>query len=132
MKQLTGLFFALFAVVVMQTQFVGADEWSQWRGENREGVWNETGIIEKFEGPEIPIRWRVPIGSGYSGPSVSLTDGSISPIVSINRNRSNAFTVSIGKPGTKFGLTLTIAYTKSTIQQAPVRMSLSMMDSLTP
>ncbi len=71
MKQLTNLFLVLFAVVVIQAQFVNADEWPQWRGENREGVWNETGIIEKFEEPEIPIRWRVPIGSGYSGPSVA-------------------------------------------------------------
>ena len=58
-------------MAIIQTQLVSADEWSQWRGENREGVWNETGIIEKFEGSEIPIRWRVPIGSGYSGPSVA-------------------------------------------------------------
>ena len=64
MKQLTGLFFILFVMAMIQTQLVSADEWTQWRGENREGVWNETGIIEKFEGPEIPIRWRVPIGSG--------------------------------------------------------------------
>ena len=71
MKQLTCLFVALFAITVVQVQFATADEWHQWRGENREGVWNETGIIEKFEGEEIPLRWRVPIGSGYSGPSVA-------------------------------------------------------------
>ncbi len=71
MKRLTNLFLVLFSVVMMQAQLVNADEWPQWRGENREGVWNETGIIEKFEGPGIPIRWRVPIGSGYSGPSVA-------------------------------------------------------------
>ena len=71
MKQLTGLFFILFVMAMIQTQLVSADEWTQWRGENREGVWNETGIIEKFEEPEIPIRWRVPIGSGYSGPTVA-------------------------------------------------------------
>lgn len=71
MKQLTNLFLVLFAIVVTQAQLVSADEWPQWRGENREGVWNETGIIERFEEPEIPIRWRVPIGSGYSGPSVA-------------------------------------------------------------
>ena len=71
MKRLTNLFLVLFSVVMIQAQLVNADEWPQWRGENREGVWNETGIIEKFEGPEIPIRWRVPIGSGYSGPSVA-------------------------------------------------------------
>ncbi|MDE0506677.1 MAG: PQQ-like beta-propeller repeat protein [Candidatus Poribacteria bacterium] len=71
MKKLTTQFLVLFATVVIQTQTLNADEWPQWRGENREGVWNETGIIEKFEEPEIPIRWRVPIGSGYSGPSVA-------------------------------------------------------------
>ena len=57
--------------MVIQAQSLNADAWPQWRGENREGVWNESGIIDKFEEPEIPIRWRAPIGSGYSGPSVA-------------------------------------------------------------
>ena len=71
MKQLTGLFFILFVMAMIQTQLVSADEWSQWRGENREGTWKESGIIEKFEAEQIPIRWRVPISSGYSGPAVA-------------------------------------------------------------
>ena len=71
MKQFICLLIALFAVLPMQAHFASADEWQQWRGKNREGVWNETGIIEKFEGTEVPLRWRVPIGSGYSGPSVA-------------------------------------------------------------
>ena len=48
-----------------------ADDWPQWRGVNRDGVWNETGIIEKFDAPEVRIRWRVPVSSGYSGPTVA-------------------------------------------------------------
>jgi outer membrane protein assembly factor BamB len=53
-----------------------ADDWPQWRGPNRDGVWRETGVIEKFdadklEGGQIPIKWRVEIGSGYSGPTVA-------------------------------------------------------------
>ena len=71
MKQLTGLFIILFVIVFVMVQFSPAEDWSQWRGQNRDGVWNETGIIEKFDAPEIPIRWTVPIGSGYSGPSVA-------------------------------------------------------------
>ena len=71
MKQLTCLLIVLFAAAVMPAKYVSADEWHQWRGENREGVWNETGILDKFEGEQIPLRWRVPIGSGYSGPSVA-------------------------------------------------------------
>ncbi|MCS6860222.1 MAG: PQQ-like beta-propeller repeat protein [Abditibacteriales bacterium] len=48
-----------------------ADDWPQWRGPHRDGVWRETGIIEKFDSPEIKIRWRVPISNGYSGPTVA-------------------------------------------------------------
>lgn len=71
MKQLTYLFAVLFIIVSGQVQFTAADDWSQWRGNNRDGVWKETGIIEKFDEPQIPIRWSVPIGSGYSGPTVA-------------------------------------------------------------
>lgn len=48
-----------------------ADDWPQWRGPNRDGVWSETGIIGEFPGPQIEPRWRVPISSGYSGPTVA-------------------------------------------------------------
>ena len=46
-----------------------ADDWPQWRGPTRDGVWKETGIIDKFPAPQLAIRWRVPIGSGYCGPT---------------------------------------------------------------
>ena len=48
-----------------------ADDWPQWRGPNRDGVWEETGIIEKFATTRLKPRWSVPIGSGYSGPTVA-------------------------------------------------------------
>jgi outer membrane protein assembly factor BamB len=48
-----------------------SDEWPQWRGPNRDGVWHETGIIKKFSSDEIEPRWRQPIGPGYSGPTVA-------------------------------------------------------------
>jgi outer membrane protein assembly factor BamB len=48
-----------------------ADEWPQWRGPNRDGVWAETGIVDKFDGAEIQAKWRVPISSGYCGPTVA-------------------------------------------------------------
>ena len=61
-----GLF--VFSAAVLPAY---ADDWPQWRGINRDGVWNETGIIDKFEAPEVNIRWRVPVSSGYSGPTVA-------------------------------------------------------------
>lgn len=50
---------------------LGAEEWPQWRGPNRDGVWSETGTIERFSGPEVKLRWRVPISGGYTGPTVA-------------------------------------------------------------
>ncbi|PYJ87518.1 MAG: pyrrolo-quinoline quinone [Verrucomicrobia bacterium] len=48
-----------------------ADDWPQWLGPQRDGVWREIGILEKFpaEGPKV--RWRAPIGAGYTGPAVA-------------------------------------------------------------
>ena len=46
-------------------------DWPQWRGAQRDGIWRETGTVEKFAGPTIPLRWTVPIGAGYGGPTVA-------------------------------------------------------------
>lgn len=48
-----------------------ADDWPQWLGPRRDGIWRETGVIEKFPSAGVNIRWRVPVGSGYSSPSVA-------------------------------------------------------------
>src|SRR5210317_336955 len=50
---------------------VFAQDWPDWRGENRDGVWNETGIVEKFDSDALKHKWSVEIGSGYSGPTVA-------------------------------------------------------------
>ena len=48
-----------------------ADDWPQWRGENRDGVWRESGIVESIPRSGLKYRWRVKIGRGYSGPVVA-------------------------------------------------------------
>lgn len=48
-----------------------ADDWPQWRGVGSRGEWSEAGVISKFDGPQLPIKWRVPIAAGYSGPTVA-------------------------------------------------------------
>jgi outer membrane protein assembly factor BamB len=50
---------------------VRAEDWPQWRGPNRDGVWNETGIMESFPPDGLKIRWRVPVGPGWSSPVVA-------------------------------------------------------------
>ena len=71
MKRITLLLTVFITVFSLNIYYVSADDWPQWRGPNRDGVWKETGIIEKFDGENIPIKWSVPIGSGYSGPTVA-------------------------------------------------------------
>ena len=50
---------------------VRADDWHQWRGADRLGVWHETGIIDRFPDAGLKVTWRVPIRSGFSGPAVA-------------------------------------------------------------
>ena len=48
-----------------------AADWPQWRGPQRDGVWRETGIIDRFQSEKLEPVWSVPIGAGYSGPTVA-------------------------------------------------------------
>ncbi|MDZ4289412.1 MAG: PQQ-binding-like beta-propeller repeat protein, partial [Prosthecobacter sp.] len=48
-----------------------ADDWPQWRGAQRDGVWRETGILERIPDSGLKIRWQAKVGQGYSGPSVA-------------------------------------------------------------
>lgn len=48
-----------------------ADDWPQWRGPLRDGVWREDGIVERFPSEGLPVRWRTAVGPGYSGPAVA-------------------------------------------------------------
>jgi outer membrane protein assembly factor BamB len=48
-----------------------ADDWPQWLGPQRDAVWRETGILEKFPTNGLNFRWRTPIGTGYAGPAVA-------------------------------------------------------------
>jgi len=50
---------------------VGAGDWPQWRGPGRDGVWKETGILRTFPPEGLKIRWRVPVGPGWSSPVVA-------------------------------------------------------------
>ena len=59
------------ALLLLTAPCVHADDWPQWLGPQRDGVWRETGILEKFPANGPKIRWRTPIGGGYSGPAVA-------------------------------------------------------------
>lgn len=80
---LVGWVMVLIGVGSWTSAIRGAD-WPQWRGPNRDGVWHESDLIERFDGPELTPLWRVEIGSGYCGPTVAkgrvyVTDRVIKP-----------------------------------------------------
>lgn len=48
-----------------------AEDWPQWRGPNRDGVWSEQGVLKSFPPDGLKIRWRAPVGVGLSSPVVA-------------------------------------------------------------
>ena len=65
--QTRAFFLYLLSLTVLSTF---ADDWPQWLGPQRDGVWREEGIIEKFDGAP-KLRWKADIGGGYAGPAVA-------------------------------------------------------------
>src|ERR1700722_18333617 len=58
-------------LIVLLPTLAHADDWPQWLGPKRDGVWRETGVLDKFPKDGPKVRWRVDIGAGYSGPAVA-------------------------------------------------------------
>lgn len=61
----------LASLLLTLSSYSLADDWPQWLGPQRDGVWRESGLIEKFPEGGPTIRWRTPLGIGYSGPAVA-------------------------------------------------------------
>jgi outer membrane protein assembly factor BamB len=73
--------------------FIQADDWPQWLGPRRDGIWRESGLLDRFPTGGPTVRWRTPIGGGYTGPAVAagrvfVTDRILSEGV---KNPSNPF-----------------------------------------
>lgn len=56
---------------LLMTTFASAEDWPQWMGPNRNDVWTETGIVEKFPEKGLKFLWRMPINGGFAGPAVA-------------------------------------------------------------
>ncbi len=65
-----GVAMAVAAVLVPPAPGLAAD-WPQWLGEGRDGVWRETGLLERFPAGGPKVVWRTPLGPGNSGPAVA-------------------------------------------------------------
>src|SRR5438477_10456530 len=62
---------AALALPLLLSIAVHAEDWPQWRGPNRDGVWSETGILRTFPAEGLKVGWRVPAGWGFASPVVA-------------------------------------------------------------
>ncbi|HBM76716.1 MAG TPA: pyrrolo-quinoline quinone, partial [Verrucomicrobiales bacterium] len=60
----------LFLLLALAPLSAVADDWPQWSGPRRDGVWRETGVLDKFPEGGPKVLWRTPIRRGYAGPAV--------------------------------------------------------------
>jgi outer membrane protein assembly factor BamB len=73
----------LLVVSFGNTATLTAEDWPEWRGKGRQGVWTETGIVDKFPADGLKVSWRGEVGNGYAGPAVA--DGRVYVSDIINR-----------------------------------------------
>jgi len=81
-------FIALFAGLFGLMGLARGDDWPQWLGPKRDGIWRETGILKRFPADGPRVRWRTDIGAGYAGPAVAagkvyVTDRLVPPSGSV-------------------------------------------------
>ena len=71
MKSVSQFLVPLSFIVFCGNQILMGDDWPQWLGPKRDAVWRETGLVTKFPDKGLPVKWRVPVALGYSGPAVA-------------------------------------------------------------
>jgi outer membrane protein assembly factor BamB len=50
---------------------LAAEDWPEWRGKGRLGVWSEDGIVETLPPGGLKVVWRAPLRAGFAGPAVA-------------------------------------------------------------
>src|ERR1039458_4808441 len=83
-----------------------ASDWPHFRGPNRDGNWDESGILESFPRQGLKIRWRNPAGGGFSSPVVADGRVFLSDVVlakPASRERVQCFEEKTGKVLWVFG-----------------------------
>src|SRR5262249_31393895 len=92
---------ASLALPLLLATLSRADDWPQWRGPNRDGVWSEAGILDAFPPDGLKVRWRAKVGPGWSSPVVAkgrvyLTDSALQKPTA--KERVHCLEETTGKP----------------------------------
>jgi outer membrane protein assembly factor BamB len=91
---------AALALALVHAAAARADDWPQWRGPNRDGVFSEMGILETLPADRLDVRWRVPVGIGFSSPVTADQRVFVTDSVLENpkaRERIHAFDAATGR-----------------------------------
>ncbi|HRF00462.1 MAG TPA: PQQ-like beta-propeller repeat protein [Pirellulaceae bacterium] len=64
------LLVGLAAVAALVPCVSRGDDWPYWMGPQRDNVWREEGIIERFPEGGPKVVWRAPLAGGYAGAAV--------------------------------------------------------------
>ena len=73
MRSVAALFAASLLAIgsIAPGSLATAEDWPQWRGVNRDGVLSsDVELLDQLPAGKMPRRWSVPLGAGYSGPTV--------------------------------------------------------------
>ena len=61
----------LVVAVTVAESSLGADDWPEWRGKGRAGVWTDANIVDTLPEDGLQATWRMAIRAGYAGPAVA-------------------------------------------------------------
>ncbi|MGH9857668.1 MAG: PQQ-binding-like beta-propeller repeat protein [Acidobacteriota bacterium] len=84
MRRLTTFAGCLITLMILIAIVSDAADWPQWRGPNRDGVSKETGLLKSWPPSGPKVRWKVPLGGGYS--SIAVSQGRVYTMASIGGN----------------------------------------------
>ncbi|MFM8173192.1 MAG: PQQ-binding-like beta-propeller repeat protein [Pirellulaceae bacterium] len=62
---------AVVLVMVGNSSRTVAEDWPQWMGKQRDNIWREERVLEKFPEGGPKICFQTAIGGGYAGPAVA-------------------------------------------------------------
>ncbi len=108
--KINGVKFSLIACcATLATSFLLAADWPQWRGPQRDGISQETGLLKEWPKDGPKLLWSIKdAGSGYSTPAVvgdriyllgnKGTDDEFVSALSA-KDGSNVWSTTIGKVG---------------------------------
>jgi outer membrane protein assembly factor BamB len=71
LTRILAFFLAFGWLGVALTVNVVGEDWPEWRGRGRQGLWTEDGVLSQFPDDGLRFKWRTQIEAGYSGPAVA-------------------------------------------------------------